>query len=141
MMTGCVFAVNWGNMIVIAVILAILAVAGVSARKHFKGQGDCCGGGGGTVKAERKTLDQPEVQRWRMQIEGMHCENCKAAVERQINRIEGAACEVDLKEKTATVHCDRPIDPETLRRTVALMDYRVTGIDEIPTGSTENRKD
>lgn len=127
-MTAMLFAVNPANIVLIAVIAALAGAGAASAVRHFRGQGDCCGGGGGTVKAEKKELQNPEILRYIMHIEGMHCENCKAAVERQINRIEGAACEVDLKNKTATVRCDRQIEAETLRRTVAMMDYDVKSI-------------
>lgn len=127
-MTVMLVTVNPANIVLIAVIAALAGAGVTGAVRHFRGQGDCCGGGGGTVKAEKKELQNPEILRYIMHIEGMHCENCKAAVERQINRIEGAACEVDLKNKTATVRCDRQIEAETLRRTVAMMDYDVKSI-------------
>ena len=127
-MTAMLFAVNPANIVLIAIIAALAGVGVTGAVKHFRGQGDCCGGGGALVKTEKKELQNPEILRYVMHIEGMHCENCKAAVERQINRIEGAACEVDLKNKTALVRCDRQIEAETLRRTVAMMDYDVKSI-------------
>ena len=126
-MTAMLVAVNPANIVLIAVIAALAGAGVTGAVRHFRGQGDCCGGGG-TVKAEKKELQNPEILRYIMHIEGMHCENCKAAVERQINRIEGAACEVDLKNNTALVRCDRQIEAETLRRTVAMMDYDVRSI-------------
>ena len=127
-MTAMLFVVNPANIVLIAIIAALAGAGVTGAVKHFRGQGDCCGGGGAPVKSEKKELQNPEILRYVMHIEGMHCENCKAAVERQINRIEGAACEVDLKNKTALVRCDRQIEAETLRRTVAMMDYDVKSI-------------
>ena len=59
----------------------------------------------------------------------MHCENCKRTVERRLDQFEGAVCQVDLKNKTATVTYDRPVDPQQLRLAVAMLDYQVTGVD------------
>lgn len=53
----------------------------------------------------------------------------KRAVERRLDRFEGVVSEVDLKHKTATVTCDRPVDVEQLRLAVAMLDYQVTAIE------------
>ena len=121
---------GWINYVLIAVIAAA-AVGGIlSVVKHAKGQGDCCGGGGGIIDTdEKKTLEGPVRAKHVLHIEGMHCDNCRRAVERRLNKIDGALCQVDLKNKTATVLCDRPVDPQTLRLAVTMLDYQVTGID------------
>ena len=123
-------AVNGADIAIIAAVALAVGYGVVTTVKHFRGQGGCCGGGGGPVHTEEKTLENPEIMRYVMEIEGMHCQNCKAVIERQINRIDGAACTVDLKQKTATVRCDKPVDPETLRRTVAMLDYKVISVRE-----------
>ena len=121
---------GWINYVLIAVIAAA-AVGGVlSVVKHARGQGACCGGGGGIIDTdEKKTLEGPAQEKYVLHIEGMHCDNCRRAVERRLNRIEGAVCRVDLKNKTATVLCDRPVDPQQLRLAVTMLDYQVTGVD------------
>ena len=61
-------------------------------------------------------------------IDGMHCENCKNSIEHQINRIDGASCEVNLKKKIATIQMDKPVDNDTIRRTIERLDFKVVDI-------------
>ena len=122
---------GWINYVLIAVLAAAVVGGVLSVVKHAKGQGDCCGGGGGVVDSgEKKTLSGPELGRYILHVEGMHCENCKRAVERRLDKFEGAVCTVDLKSKTATVAYDRPVDPEQLRLAVSMLDYQVVGIEQ-----------
>lgn len=121
---------DWINYVLIAVLALGVAGGIVGIVKHARGKGDCCGGGGGVIDSgEKKTLDGPAQGQYVLHIEGMHCENCKRAVERRLDRFEGVVSEVDLKGKTATVTYDRPVDPEQLRLAVAMMDYQVTGVE------------
>ena len=64
-------------------------------------------------------------------IEGMHCDNCKNSIEHQINRIDGAACEVNLKKKTAAIQLDKPVDDDLIRRTIERLDFKVVDIKTI----------
>ena len=54
-----------------------------------------------------------------------------AAVEHQINRIDGAACEVNLKKKTAAIQLDKPVDDDLIRRTIERLDFKVVDIKTI----------
>ena len=121
---------GWINYVLIAVI-ALGAAGGIAGIvKHARGKGDCCGGGGGIVDTgEKKMLMGPALGQYILHVEGMHCENCKRALERRLDRFEGVVSEVDLKNKTATVTYDRPVDPEQLRLAVAMLDYQVTGVE------------
>lgn len=119
-----------GTAIVVAVIVIIAFFAFRSSRKHIKGEGGCCGGGGGTIADPPKELDHPAIGKKIVHIEGMHCENCKNSVERSVNRIDGAACRVDLKRKLAEISYDRPIDENTLRFAIERLDFTVTAIEE-----------
>ncbi|MGI6007265.1 MAG: heavy-metal-associated domain-containing protein [Ruminococcus sp.] len=118
-----------GNIIIVVILVIIILVAARSALKHMKGEGGCCGGGG-TVKAEKKKLEGPVVAQKIMTIEGMHCENCKNAVENRLNRLEGVAARVNLRKKTALISMDRPVDDETLKKAVNGLDYQVISIEE-----------
>ena len=83
---------------VILVILVIALIFGVKGTvKHFKGEGACCGGGRGTVKAKRKSLKNPKLGEKTIQIEGMHCDHCRQSVMSELNKIDGVAAKVDLK--------------------------------------------
>ena len=117
------------NLIIVAVLLVLVAY-GVSATiKHFKGQGGSCGGGGKTVR-EIKTLTEPKIGEKEIRIEGMHCENCQNAVERAVNRLDGAACKVNLRKKTAVVSCSQPVDNERLKQVIEKAGYQVVSITE-----------
>ena len=114
-----------------AVIVLLLAVIVFFALRgslgHFKGEGGCCGGGGGTLP-EHKELEGPSIGEKIAHIEGMHCENCKNRVERAINRIDGAVGRVDLKTGVARITYDREIPDGQIVEVVAEAGYEVTSI-------------
>lgn len=51
------------------------------------------------MKEDKKVLAGDIIATKLVTIEGMHCDNCKNSIEHQINRIDGAACEVNLKKR------------------------------------------
>lgn len=114
------------NTIIICILLAIIVVAIFRVKKHFKG-GGCCGGGSRTIR-DRKTLDGPKLGEKTLVIEGMHCENCEIRVENALNRLEGVACKVSWKKKTAVVAYREEISDEVLKHTVEALDYQVLEI-------------
>ena len=61
-------------------------------------------------------------------IGGMHCENCKAAAERRINRMDGALCKVNLSKKTALIKLSRNISDEELTEAITALDFTVEKI-------------
>ena len=119
------------TLIVLAVLLLIVFFAARSTVKHMKGEGDCCGGGSGEIVVEEpeKKLDGPVTGTKTVHIEGMHCEKCKARVERAINRIEGASARVNLKKNIAVVTMDRPVPDDMIRYAVTTQDYKVVSIE------------
>lgn len=117
--------------LVIILIVSVGLFFGVRATiKHMKGQGGCCGGGK-VPKAARKTLKGKNIGKKVISIEGMHCQSCKNSVERQLNRIDGAAAEVNLKKRTATVSMERMVSDEELKAAVEKAGFAVTGIQAI----------
>lgn len=115
------------NIIIVVVVIIALAFAVYASYKHIIGQGGgCCGSGSG--KAQKKKLDGPVVAEKIISIEGMHCENCKNSVERQINKIDGAVAKVDLKKNIAVVSMDRMISDDELRAAVERAEFQVTDI-------------
>ena len=117
-----------GTAIIIGILAIIVVIAVISSVKHMKGEGGCCGGGGNTVAEEKKTLDNPVIAVKTVDIEGMHCENCKNIIERSVNKIDGASCQVNLKKKQATIEVDREIDDADIRIAIERLDFKVTGI-------------
>lgn len=116
------------NVIVVVIIVAIVLLGVRAQIKHMKGEGSCCGGGGGTIAEEPKKLDGALVGKKIVHIEGMHCENCKNSVERQINHLDGAAAQVNLAKKEAVVSMTRMVSDDELRQAVAMADFTVTDI-------------
>lgn len=114
------------NYIIIGILLVILVVAILRTKKHFKG-GGCCGSGGTTIRT-KKQLTEPKIGEKILVIEGMRCENCEIRVENALNRLDGAACKVNLKKKTATVSLSREISDAVLKETVEKMGYKVVEI-------------
>ena len=115
-----------GTAIIIGILAIIVVIAVISSVKHMKGEGGCCGGN--TVAEEKKTLDNPVIAVKTVDIEGMHCENCKNSIERSVNKIDGASCQVNLKKKQATIEVDREIDDADIRIAIERLDFKVTGI-------------
>ncbi len=116
------------NVIIVVIVVAIVLLGVRAQIKHMKGEGSCCGGGGGTIAEEPKELDGPLVGKKIVHIEGMHCENCKNSVERQINHLDGAAATVNLAKNEAIVSMTRMVSDEELRQAVAMADFQVRDI-------------
>lgn len=119
---------NASTLIVLIAVIAIAALALKSSLGHFKGEGGCCGGGGGTLP-DTKELEGPKIGEKTVHIEGMHCENCKNRVERAINRIDGAVAKVNLKKNIAVVSFDREVSNEDIKRAVEEQDFKVVLIE------------
>jgi copper chaperone CopZ len=114
--------------VVILLVLAIVVILAIrSSVKHLKGQGGCCGGDS-SPSVTPKRLDAPIVSTLVITIKGMHCKNCKNRIEKTINAIDGVACEVDLKENTATVTMCKPVDMTYIKDTIEGLDFKVIGI-------------
>ena len=111
-----------GTAVILVVLVIIVVFAVRSGIKH-----GCCGGGS-SVKEEKKVLTGDIIATKIVSIEGMHCENCKNSIEHQINRIDGASCEVNLKKKTAVIKLDKPVDDDTIRRSIERLDFKVLDI-------------
>lgn len=116
-----------GTAVILVVLVIVVIFAVKSGIQHGKGEGGCCGGGG-SIKEDKKVLTGDIIATKIVTIDGMHCENCKNSIEHQINRIDGASCEVNIKKKIATIQMDKPVDNETIRRTIERLDFKVVDI-------------
>lgn len=115
------------NVIIIGIILILIFYGIRSGRKHFRGEGGCCGGGSTPVKKQKKKLKNVIAQKT-VVIEGMTCEHCKNRVEKSINEIDGAAAKVKFKKKEAVVALEKEISDEQLRMAVEKAGYQVVEI-------------
>lgn len=119
---------DWGTIVIAAVLVLVVFLAIFSGRRHFKGQGGCCGGGD-AEKPEKKRLESPVVAKKIITINGMHCNHCKNSVTEHINRIDGAAANVNLKKKTATVLMSRDVSNQELQTAVENAGFTVVEIE------------
>ena len=113
------------NVIIIGIIL-ILMFFGIRAfAKRARGEGNCCGGSKPVKQKKhlKKTIGEKVVI-----VEGMTCEHCSARVEDSINKIDGAAAEVNLKKGKAFVSMEKQIDDEEIRKAIENAGYKVVEI-------------
>ena len=113
-----------GNIIVIAVIVVIAFFAVRSSMKHFKGEGGCCGGD--SCKMKRKKLPHVRYEKTFL-VQGMHCDHCKARVERAINDIQGVAARANWKKGEVVVSYAEDVADEVIARQLQRDGYQVTG--------------
>lgn len=118
-----------GTEIVLGILIIVIFIALSSSVKHFKGEGGCCGGGSAAPKAKKQRLQQV-VDTKKMQIEGMHCDNCRKNVENGLNSLDQVNAKVNLKEKTAIVKLGEEIPDEVLVAAVENLGYRVVEIEQ-----------
>ncbi len=116
-----------GTAIIIVILAVIVVMALLSSRRHFKGEGGCCGGG--ELKSGRKRLDAPKIAEKRVLIEGMSCDGCKNSVEKALNKIDGAAATVKLKQNMAYVSVSREISDEEIEAAVKGAGFRAVKIE------------
>lgn len=113
------------DIIIIGIIVVLVLVGLRSSIKHFKGEGDCCGGG--SYKKKQKKL-RNVVARKTVIVEGMTCEHCKNRVEECIDDMDGAAGKVNLKKKELIVSMEKEISDEQIRKAIERVGYSVVEI-------------
>lgn len=114
------------NILIIGLLVLVLIMALRRAKKHFRG--GCCGSGSTTIR-EKKTLTEPVIQKKRLHISGMHCENCQIRVENGLNRLDGVLCRVNLRRGTAEISMTKEVPDSLLTATVERLGYQVTSIE------------
>ncbi len=53
-----------------------------------------------------------------IEVEGMHCDHCKAKVETALNALDGVSAKVDLKKKRAVAEIKSDVTDEALKQAV-----------------------
>ena len=116
------------NLIIIAILVAVIILSIKSMIPHFKGEGACCGGGSGVKLVKSKRLDKVIAVKT-ISIEGMTCDHCMARIHNALNSIDGVSAKVNRAKGQATVKLDRKIDEDKLRNAVTDLGYKVTEIE------------
>lgn len=99
------------DLVIIAIVLAAAGIGVSFSIRHFKGKGGCCGGGEYTPR--KKRLSGVLYQRT-FRVEGMHCEHCKARVEKVVGDIRGVAGKVNLKKGELVVSYAQDVEDEQI---------------------------
>lgn len=116
-----------GIICIALIVICILAVKSY-AKKLTHG---CCGGGDVVVKkvkpADRDISHYPYV--YRIQIEGMTCDNCRIRVENIFNSRDGFMVKVSLRKKSAVIRTKKPVQEEELSHLIEDIGYTAVKIE------------
>ena len=115
------------NIVIIAIIAVILVFAVRSTIKHFKGQGDCCGGGSSPTLIKPRKLDSVIAEKT-VKIDGMVCDNCAARVHNALNTMEGVNAKVKRSRGVACIRLGGNVSDAAIRDTIEKLGYKVTEI-------------
>ncbi|MFQ9515554.1 MAG: heavy-metal-associated domain-containing protein [Eubacterium sp.] len=118
-----------GTYIVIGILVICVIFAIVNSRKHFKGEGGCCGGGS-EIKVKKQHIKEV-LETKEILIEGMTCDNCRKRIENRLNSLNQVNAKVKLKEKKAIVKLGEAKSDELLKSTVESMGYKVVSVKSI----------
>ncbi len=116
------------DMVIILILIAILIPAIRSMIAHLKGEGSCCGGP--KEKVPEKKLPGKPKREYTVEIEGMHCDNCKNQVEKHLDAIAGVIAKVKLSRNTARVSVYDNTPESEIRETIEKLGFKVTMIEE-----------
>ena len=119
---------NSSTIIAIIIIIIVLIPAVRGCIKHFKGEGDCCGGP--KEKVPHKKIKGQKLYDYVATVEGMHCDNCKNRIERHLNELDGVVGKVNRATKTAVASCYKEVDMELIKKTIEDLDFTVTNIEK-----------
>lgn len=115
-----------GTYIVCGVLVIVIIAALAGSKKHFKGEGGCCGGGG-DVKIKPKHLDTIAATK-KLQIEGMSCVNCQDRIENALNSMDQVNAKASFKKGEVIVKLGADVPDEKLREAVEKLGYQITSI-------------
>ena len=114
------------NVIIIIILIVILVPAVRTMITHMKGEGSCCGGP--KEKVPKKKIKGTKLGEYLVDVEGMHCVNCKNRIEKNLNELDGIICKVNLEKKQAVVSCYQEVPEDIIIAAIEKLDFTVTGI-------------
>lgn len=116
------------DIILILIVAVILFFAMKGTMKHFRGEGDCCGG---SVNSKVK-VDDKNVKHYpytaTIETSGMKCEGCKTKVENELNAKNGVYAIADYKKNIVTVHMKEQLSDKDLTSSIESLGYKVNTI-------------
>lgn len=116
------------DFIIVIILLIILIPALKSTLSHMKGEGSCCGGS--KEKTAKKKLPGKPKKIYTINIEGMHCTNCKNRVEKHLNDIADVVAKVNLLKNNALVRVYGDTSEDQLKHIIEQLDFKVKDIQQ-----------
>lgn len=114
--------------VIIALLLILIVIyAFKNSKQHFKGEGGCCGGST-DIKIEKKRLRHPIIGTKKIEISGMHCQNCISRITQIIQSYKGVSVEVRLKEKCAIISYDQEVNIQDICIDIENAGYKVISV-------------
>ena len=113
------------DLIIIAIVALIILFAVYKTVKHFKGEGECCGGG--SYKARKKKLKNVAETKL-FAVDGMSCQNCVNRVMENVNSIPGASAIVHLKKGEVAVSMEYHIADDVIVDEIERAGFTVTNV-------------
>lgn len=105
---------NVSDLILIILIVLVFGLLLASYVKKFTAKKSCCGTE--LVRIRKKKLKRTAGS-ITLQVEGMHCENCRKVVMEAVNSVEGHSAKVDLLAKECKVAFEtEPNTAEIIKR-------------------------
>ena len=110
------------NLVIVILLIVILVPAVMTAAKHMRGEGDCCGGP--KEKPIKKKMTGKPIKKIRISIDGMMCNNCRVRVENGLNAMDGVLAKVSLADKEAKISLYKDIDVQEILNVIEAMEYK-----------------
>ncbi len=116
------------NIIIAVILIAILIPAIKSTYDRMAGKKTCCGS---KEQVPKKKIKGQKLYDVAINIEGMHCDNCKNRITKKLNEMDGVVCNVSLPRKRAVVSLYKDVEWDALKRAIEQLDFTVTNMEKM----------
>lgn len=119
---------NTQSVIIILILIVIMIPVIKSSLLHMRGEGACCGGP--KEKPVRKRIKGKKQSELLVNVEGMHCTNCKNRIERHLNELDGVVAKVNLEKKQVKVSLYQDVEEELIINIIESLDFKVISLNK-----------
>lgn len=111
------------TVIIVLLLIVIVIYAFINSKQHFKGEGGCCGGQVDTPI--KKKLTHPIIGAKKIELSGMHCQNCASQITKIIQSYNGVSADVRLEEKCVIISYDQEVNVQDICIDIEKAGYQV----------------
>ena len=112
-----------GDLLILAILAVLIGIGILFTVRHFQGKSSCCGTGE-KIKTEEKKISHV-IKTKTFIVEGMHCDHCKAWVEKAINSIDGVSAKVNFSKKEVVVSYEKEVSDKEIMNAVIKAGYKI----------------